>query len=242
MSKHNKQHNTNTGQADHFNTLLDQARESISCDSACQHRKTAQELKNKYMHAIQQEKTLPEDIRKTQKEFIVFTKGQNVYNDILHEQLKNKVHKINETILDNFNKDGKKITTDINSYNVLLLNYKNVLDLYKTYKSENKELKKKIKEEGNDILTNERKTYYEDQGYTTLNTFHYVLSIIYIITLMVFFISIFMFPSEMSKMVKFGILVGLIILYFISSYILSFIVSIVYFIYNKLPKNVRLTI
>ena len=241
MPKHHQHHNTNT-QADHFNTLLDQARETVSCDPACQHRKKAQELKDKYMTMLKDEKTLPEDIRKAEKSFIVFTQGQNVYNDVLDNQLKNKAQQITTTIVDNFNKDGKKITTDINSYNVLLLNYKNVLDLYKTYKSENVELKKNIQEEGNDMLTNERKTYYENQGYTTLNTFYYVLTIIYIIILIVFLGSIFMFPSEMKMMVKFGILVGLIVLYFISPYLLSTIISIVYFIYNKLPKNVHLTI
>jgi len=245
MPKHHKKQNvkkTTNPQVDHFNTILDQARESVSCDAACQYRKKAQDLKDKYMNMLQGEKTLPEDLRKAEKNYIVFTKGQNAYNDVLDNQLKNKAQQITSTILDNFNKDGNKITTDINSYNVLLLNYKNVLDLYKRYKSENDELKKNIQEEGNDILTNERKTYYENEGYTTLNTFYYVLTIIYIIVLIVFLGSIFMFPSEMKMMVKFGILFGLIILYFISPYLLSTIVSIVYFIYNKLPKNVHLTI
>ena len=229
---------SNCQQLDQFNKLLEQAKEQISCDAACQYRKTAQELKDKYDAQLNCKKGIDE----AEKNYIVFTKGQNVYDDILDERLNDKAEQINSSYLYNFDKDGKKITTDINSYNVLLMNYKNVLDLYEKYKNENNELKKKIQEEGNDSLTNERKTYYEEQGYTTLHTFYYVLSVIYIIILITFFVSIFMFPSDMRMLSKFGILAGLIVLYYISPYLLSFIVSVLYFIYNRLPKNVHLTI
>jgi len=114
--------------------------------------------------------------------------------------------------------------------------------LYKKYKAENLLLKKKIKDEGNDILTNERKTFYENQGQTTLNTVFYVLTVLYIICLVAFLIFVFAFPSDLKLMSKLGIFVGLIVLYFLSPYILSFIVSVAYFIYNALPKNVHLSV
>ena len=79
MPKHHHKKTTGDTQADHFNTLLDQARESASCDPACQHRKKAQELKDKYMTMIQDEKTLPEDIRKAEKNFIVLILKYIIY-------------------------------------------------------------------------------------------------------------------------------------------------------------------
>ena len=42
-------------------------------------------------------------------------------------------------------------------------------------------LEKKFKEQSNDVLTNNRKTYYEDQNITSLNSiYYYILLIIYI--------------------------------------------------------------
>ena len=237
---YHSKHKAPVSQTDHFNTLLDNARERVSCDSECQHRKKADELRKKYEFAKIHMNT--EFKREAEKDYIVFAKGQQVYNDVLDEQLKEKALEIGTKIIDKFNEAGKKITTDINSYTVMLLNYKNVLDLYKTYKKENLALKKQIKEDSNDILTNERKTYYENQGNETLNTFYYVLIVIYIIILIVFLGCIFTMPSELKLMVKLGIFIGMILLYFVSPYILSAIIAGIYYIYSKMPKNVHLTV
>uniref|UniRef100_A0A6C0LLZ6 Uncharacterized protein n=1 Tax=viral metagenome TaxID=1070528 RepID=A0A6C0LLZ6_9ZZZZ len=229
-------------QVDHFNKLIDQANERNSCDEQCQYLKKSTELKEKYMQSIQNKKTSSHQIEEAQQNYIVFTKGRPVYDEVLDDELTKKAQEIGKHIETSFGKETKKIIADIHSYNVLLLNHKNLIDLYKKYKAENLLLKKKIKDEGNDILTNERKTFYENQGQTTLNTVFYVLTVLYIICLVAFLIFVFAFPSDLKLMSKLGIFVGLIVLYFLSPYILSFIVSVAYFIYNALPKNVHLSV
>jgi hypothetical protein len=227
-------------QVTQFNNMLNDAKQRVSCDSSCQHRRKAAELKKKYEFA----KTHMNDkmIHQAQKNFIVFAKGQPVYDEIHDAQLRRQAQQIGKAIIDKFHTESSKIVSDIKSYAVLLLNYPNVLDLFNTYKRENVAMKKQIKEDGNDILTNERKTYYETQGNETLTTFFYVLTIIYIIVLLVFLGCTFAMPSEMNLVLKLGIFVGLIVLYFVSPYILSAIVSAIYYIYSIMPKDVHLTV
>jgi hypothetical protein len=223
-----------------FNNMLNDAKERVSCDSSCQHRRKASELKKRYEFAKTHMNS--DMINQAQKNFIVFAKGQPVYDEMHYEQLKRQAQIIGKAIADKFHKEATQIVSDIKSYAVLLLNYPNVLALFKTYTRENIAMKKRIKEDGNDILTNERKTFYESQGNETLNTFYYVLTIIYIIVLLVFLGCIFKMPSEMGLMVKLGIFVGLIVLYFVSPYILSAIISSIYYIYSIMPKDVHLTV
>ena len=121
----------------------------------------------------------------------------------------------------------------------MLINFKNVVELFLKYKKENKELFKELKEESNDVLTNERKTYYEDQQIDTLKFYYfYFILTIYIIVVLCFGIFSLMYSSQSSFLKKLAIFIGLIFLPFISTYILGFIISIFYKIYNIIPKNV----
>ena len=84
-------------------------------------------------------------------------------------------------------------------YNEILINFKNVVDLYFHYKKENIKLFKKLKQETNDVLTNERKSYYINQESDTLSYFYfYFLLIIYIIIFISYFLFSFIYPSNTS--------------------------------------------
>jgi len=228
--------------SDHFNNLLEQARSAVTCDSDCQHRKKSQELKEKYLAAKAQVASGPNDAVVAEKKYLLFTQGQSGYNDHLDGTLNAKADKIVEMFLEKFKNEVKNITSSVSTYHSLFINHTNVLDLYKTYKTENIILEKKVKNDSSDIMTNERKTFYEDQGIDTLNLYYYIMSIVYIITLVGFAISIYFAPSSFSVKVKCGILVGLIILPFISSRIVSSIVSATNKIYNVMPKNAHLNV
>jgi ABC-type transport system involved in cytochrome bd biosynthesis fused ATPase/permease subunit len=114
--------------------------------------------------------------------------------------------------------------------------------LYLKYTQENAILTKKLKDESNDILTNERKTYYQDQGIDTLKFFYsYFLITIYAICVIGFGVSSFVFPSKFEWKIRVGILVGLILLPFICTWILALIVNSLHKIYSVLPKNAHLS-
>jgi hypothetical protein len=228
--------------SDHFNNLLEQARSAVTCDSECQHRQKAQELKDKYLAAKAHISSGPNDAAVAEKKYLLFTQGQSGYNDHLDSTLLAKADKIAEMVLEKFKDDAQNISSSVLTYNSLFINYTNVLDLYTKYKEENIILDKNVKNNSSDILTNERKTFYEDQGIESLNLYYYIMSIVYIITLVGFVISIIFAPSAFSIKVKCGILVGLIILPFISSRIVSSIVSVAHKIYNTMPTNVHLNV
>lgn len=127
-------------------------------------------------------------------------------------------------------------------YDELYSSYIFLLDLYEKYNEDNDQYDNTFKKETSNILINERKTYYEDQGIESLNSYYYWLMIVYIISVITYIISFFIFPSDWSTTIKIVILILLIILPFVSSYILSFVVNVFYNLYNILPKNVNLTL
>ena len=112
-------------------------------------------------------------------------------------------------------------------------------ELYLKYKKENVQLIKDLKNETNDVLTNERKTYYEDQKIDGLKGFYYYILLgIYIICLFGFIIFSLMYPSQTSWVIKLATFIGFILLPFFSTWILGKIINLIYILYELLPKNV----
>ena len=140
---------------------------------------------------------------------------------------------------ENYNSEKSKITTQFETYNGLLVNFKNVFDLHEKYRTENTELFKQLKEGTNDVLTNERKTYYEDEQNNSLNLYYYYfLIILYYIIAICFCIFSLIYPSNYDWKIRAFMALFFIILPFISTWILGKIVQIVYWLIDLLPKNV----
>ena len=139
-----------------------------------------------------------------------------------------------------FDEDSAKIETQIDTYNGVFLNFKNVFELYEKYKKENAKLFNQLKNETNDVLTNERKTYYEDQQIDNLKSFYfYILLVVYIICVVCFGVFTLKYTTNWSSFIqKIIILVFLIILPFISTFVLGKLINFIYEVYNLLPKNV----
>jgi hypothetical protein len=113
------------------------------------------------------------------------------------------------------------------------------VDLYTNYKKENVLLFKKLKDESNDVLTNERKTYYEDQQNDVLNVYYYYfLIVLYYIVVICFFIFSLIYPSSIDWKIRVFLGLLFVILPFISTFIFGKIIQIVYWLYSLLPKNV----
>ena len=100
---------------------------------------------------------------------------------------------------------------------------------------------KQLKDDSSDVLTNERKTYYQDQGIDNLKFwYYYVLLTIYIIIVAGFGVFSFIYPSQMNWKYRFAILIGLCVLPFVSTYLLDFFLKLLHYLYELMPKNVRL--
>lgn len=237
-----KKHKEHFDSLDKFNSLMNQASQAMSCDSECQRENTIKSLEQKVLNAKSNMVTAPEQVKSSTKNYLLFAKGKPAYNEYLDKTLEEKATQIANKFKDNFNQETSKALSNIKIYDGLLINFKNVVDLYTKYKVENIQLIKQLKDDTSDILTNERKTYYQDQGIDTLKILYkYFLITIYIIFVIGFGLSGFVFPSKYDWKVRIGILIGLIILPFICTWILAFVIDIFYKIYSVLPKNVHLS-
>jgi uncharacterized Tic20 family protein len=205
-----------------FNDFLDNANNVLSCDSKCQERKKKLELKKKYLEAKTNLLTAPNQVDSSYKNYLTYTKGDTAYSEYQEGELQQKAKKIVTTFKSNFSESIGKAKDSYDTYGGLLLNFSHIVELYTKLVKENKILELQVKNKTSDALTNDRKTYYEDQSIDNLNFYHIIILVIYIICLIVFAVSIFMFPSTSSKASLIGILVFFIIYPFICVKIFKF--------------------
>lgn len=108
--------------------------------------------------------------------------------------------------------------------------------------NKNAALEGEISQINTDTVTNDRKTYYESQGYNKLQSWYTLFRWIYIILLVVYVIGMVVVGSNYSFMAKFFILVALLIYPFVINNLLLFIYSSFLQLYSLLPKNAYTTI
>jgi hypothetical protein len=236
LSEQNKNYNN----LDKFNAMIDQASSAVTCDSNCQKQKTSESLEQKYLNAQTNLATAPNNVYVSRKNLIVYEQGVPAYDELIDSELLQAAEKLSTYFNTNFNDECQNILFNVETYNGLLINLANVFDLYLKYKRENIELFKKLKEETSDVLTNDRKTFYQDQGIDNLKfVYYYVILIIYVIAVLCYVAFSFLYPSNLSVLLRIVILILMILLPFLSTWILGKIIEIMYDIYNLLPKNVN---
>jgi molybdopterin-guanine dinucleotide biosynthesis protein A len=135
----------------------------VTCDGPCLQQKEAENLKQKMEDAKTNITTAPSQFQVAEKNYITFTQGEEAYNEFYEEQLNDKADGIINTYQAKFDETTQKIQTQIDIYQGIFINFNNVADLYLNYKKENSELEKDLRKTTNDVLTNERKTFYQDQ-------------------------------------------------------------------------------
>ena len=160
-------------------------------------------------------------------------------NEIQETELQVAVEGIADEIKTEFDNEASQVKTQIDTYRGLFVNLENVYDLYDKYKKRNVELFVELNDETNDVLTNERKTYYEDQGIDNLKFYYYYfLFTVYIVCVIMFGFFSLKYPSQYSIIARICIFIFLIVLPFISSFILGTFIYLLHETYNLLPKNV----
>jgi hypothetical protein len=168
-----------------------------------------------------------------------YSLGDTRKNEMIEQELTQKADLAVNTRTKKINDSIQIITSQIETYNGLLINLKNVIELERTYRIENNQLFKQLKDNTHDVLTNDRKTYYEDQQNDILNTYYYnILWIIYVIVVICIIVFSLIYPSQNSWKVKIWLVAVFIFLPFISTWMLGKIIYIVYWVFNLLPKNV----
>jgi hypothetical protein len=231
--------NNNNFDLNKFNSFLDKATQAISCDSNCQKQQVKQQLKGKYLNAKSNLTLAEPEFQIAKKNYYTYVSGEDGYDEMIEEELQKKAQFIAQQFKKNYKDEIAKIQAQLETYNGLLVNFRNVVDLDRKYNRENRQLYKELKDNANDVLTNERKTYYEDQQNVTLNAYYYyIFWIIYIIVVLCLIFFSLIYPSQSSWKAKISLILIFIVLPFISTWILGKIIFIVYWLFGLLPKNV----
>ena len=181
-----------------FNDFLTRASDAIACDPACQRERTANELRNKYFNAKDNLITAPNQLNVAAKNYYTFVEGESGYNSYLEKKLESEATKITSEFQNNFNTQVRKINEALDSYDGLIVNYENIVELYNQYKNENITLENELKTKKSDILTNNRKTYYQDQGMDSLMYYYKWLLFFYVVIVLVCIF--FMFRTKTNPM------------------------------------------
>jgi hypothetical protein len=224
------------------NTFLQKANETISCDSECQQQNEANQLKQDYINAQVNLDTASGQLQVAEKNYVTFTQGTTAYNNLATQQATAQSQASVDNYQQTFNNSVDTVATNISSYSTNLQNLTNIELLYNNLLKENSELYIELKDSNSDILTNERKTYYEDQGISNLSMWYYVLLVIYIVFIVCFAILTVIYPSSFNWKYKLALLIFFIILPFISAYLLDLLLVTLRYIYSYLPKNANLTV
>ena len=221
-----------------LNKLIEQANESITCDATCMEEQQRQTLTQQYLDAETNVVNAPQQLISAQKNLITFTQGEYAYSEFLDNDLKNKADLIVKTYQSKFDLDVNLILINIKNFEGFLVNFNNVVDLYKKYKMENDELEKKLKITTTSTLTNDRKSYYEDEGLQRVRSYYYFFLFIYIIIVIIFILSMFLVKTNVLIRTRIFILLLLISYPFICLWLFRSIKNIFTRSMEYLPKNV----
>jgi hypothetical protein len=221
-----------------FNDFINNANKVLSCDSKCQEQKKKNELKKKYLEAKTNLITAPVQVETSYKNYLTYSKGDSAYNEYRDDELQQKAEIVVTTFKTNFNDGIEKAKSSYDTYSGLLLNFSHIVELYTKLVKENAVLTLEVKNKTSDVLTNDRKTYYEDQSIDNLVFYHTIIMIVYVICLIVFAVSIFVFPSTSTKGTLFAILFIFIMYPFICVRLFKFFYYIRDIIMGVLPKDV----
>jgi predicted nucleic acid-binding Zn-ribbon protein len=115
-----------------FNTLISQASDAIMCNSECRKQREAEKLKQKYLNSQTNLASASNQVEDAQKNYVTFTEGETAYNDLQEHQLEEKAQVISDKFIENFNEEVIKLKSQINTYKGLLLNFKNVFELFRS--------------------------------------------------------------------------------------------------------------
>lgn len=95
------------------------------------------QLEQNYLDAQTNVISAPQQLVSAEKNYITYTTGESGYNEFLDKQLEEKADTIAKSYQANFDSDVNIIKQKNKVYDGLVINYNNLIDLYKKYKIEN---------------------------------------------------------------------------------------------------------
>ena len=129
-------------------------------------------------------------------------------------------------------------TNALNKYQNNLTNFNNLKDTYTYYNDDNIDLMKKMDSNDSNVVTNYRKTYYEQQGISNLDFYYDVLFYIYTFVFFAIIISLFSSQSYFSVTTNLIILTILILYPYFSTIIFYYIMELFSQVNDLVPTDI----
>lgn len=218
------------------NALISQSNDAFMCGPACQQQKSLLDLEQKYVSSQTNLKTAPEQLKIAKKNYYLALDGQSGYNKMILDKVTLDATNVVKLLQEKFNENVKLTEDQLNVYDSLTTNHNYMNDLLVNYLQENENMAKSLKKIRGDIITNDRKTYYEQQYIDGLEKWYWWYRVIYIIFIIIF-IGLVFFKNKNSWMIKI-LMILFFIFYpiFITPFII-YIINCIYYIIDFFPKN-----
>ena len=220
-----------------INALLAQSKESLMCGPACQAQKNISGLEQTYVNAENNVKTAPEQLDEAKKNYYLALKGQSEYNKMVLDDATKDADKLIKSLQEKFDESVINTERQINVNDSLATNYHHMNDLYLQYSRENEKMDRTLKKVRDDIVTNDRKTYYEQQYIDSLESRYYWYRLLYIFLVFIV-IGIVLFKYSGSWIKKLLIIICFILYPIFIVPIVIYLMKCIQYILGFFPKNV----
>jgi hypothetical protein len=221
-----------------FNDFINNANALLSCDETCQRDKKQMLLKEKFLKAKVNYMTAPAQVENSYKNYLTYTEGDDAYNEHHKKRLSEKARELAKQFASEFEEQIQKAKGLVSTYDGLLVNFAHVVEYYDDLVQKNKIMSLSLKNKSSDIVTNDRKTFYEDQKVDSLYFYYRIILFIYLVVLISYAVSIIFRPADMGRKKQTIILVIFIIYPFIAARLFLYVGDLYDKLKNLLPKNV----
>ena len=223
---------------DKINKLLEQSADALMCGPDCQKKRKEEELKQKLLDAQTNVQTAPHALVQARQNYYVAVKGEAYYDNMEENELKKNVNSISTQIGNNFNDELKNSITMNEYLNTAIINTNYTKELLNEYIEKNRILKEMLKDKYGDILTNDRKTYYETDALSWLEQWYRFWWYVYYMLVVVLIVSFLKAPNDLTMAKKVGISIIFIFYPYYISYIVDWTYGLLSSVYKNMPKNV----
>jgi len=185
----------------------------------------------------------PERVKTTRKEYIVAKDGELEYERIIKEEAIETAQRDVLKLIDDYINQLRMVHTQTEALGVAEDGYTYVDGVLVQTIANNAVSEQYIKKSLNEILTNDRKSYYEQDKYNNLKSWNRIWFWSYLFLWVVFILSLFLTTnrySYLSIISKVGFILSFIIYLFIAKYIVLILISFIVFCTTLFPKNVYL--
>ena len=193
-----------------LNNLLEISSNSLLCGPSCQRERNLKTLQQNYLDAQTAVQTAPLHLEDSKQKYITLKDGEAAYNRMRLQELEKEADNLTSKIKQTFEEQIKHVVILTRYLDTELTNSQNTEELLQDFTEKDLILDGKMKDKMSQIVTSDRKSYYETQELDRLNMWSSIFTTIYFILLIVLTLEI-SFSDTLGLPVKFFILV---LLYF----------------------------